>query len=118
MLRLYVFCSKLERHLHGLALEFKTWNTPTELTLQSRTWRSPDHTRKRRQTESMDNGSGSNGGRRGGGKNGPVEAGELFDGDLCTDITKWCEEVAEDRREGKIVSDGLQFEGRAIAPLS
>ncbi len=78
MLRLYVFCSKLERHLQGLALELETWNTPTEMALQSRTWRSPDHTRKRRRTESMDSGNGSNG--EGFGNNGPVEAGE-FDGD-------------------------------------
>jgi len=72
------FVQNLRGISQGLALEFNTWNTPTEMTLQCRTWRSPDHLR----TESMDNGSGSNGGRRGGGENGPVEAGELFDGDL------------------------------------
>jgi len=125
VLRLYVFCSKLERHLQGLALELGTWSTPTEMTLQSRTWRSPDYTRKRRRTEIGDNGDGSNGGRggrRGGGNNGAVEAGE-FGGDWYTNVTKWRDDVDKNRTEGRGVFDDaalgwLLFEGRAIAPLS
>ena len=70
MLRLYVFCSKLERHLQGLALELETWNIPAEGTLQSCTWHSPDHTRKRRWIESMDNYNRSNGSRGEGGQDG------------------------------------------------
>ncbi|KAF8345047.1 hypothetical protein F5887DRAFT_885364 [Amanita rubescens] len=57
VIRLYVFCSKLERHFQGvLASELKTWNAPTEIAFQSHKWRSPDHSRndhsrKRRRTE-------------------------------------------------------------------
>jgi hypothetical protein len=114
VLRLYVFCSKLERHFQGIALELETWHIPSEMTLQSRTWRSPDH-RKRCRTESGDNGNGSNGGGGGGGNTGPVEAGE-FDGNWYTNVTKWLDEVAKDRTEGLVVSDDsasgwLQFEG-------
>lgn len=114
MLHFYVFCSKLERHLQGLALELKKWNTPTEI-LQSRTWRSPDHIRKRRRTDYMDKGNGSNVGSGGGGNDGPVEAGE-FDGNLYTNISKWRDEIVKDGMEGR--GDGasgwLQFEGRDI----
>ena len=92
------------------------------MTLQSRTWRSPDYTRKRRRTETGDNGDGSNGGRGGGGNNGAVEAGE-FGGDWYTNITKWRDDVGKNRTEGRGVFDDaalgwLLFEGRAIAPLS
>ncbi|KAF8345161.1 hypothetical protein F5887DRAFT_1198087 [Amanita rubescens] len=125
VIRLYVFCSKLERELQGtLALELKTWNTPTETTLQSHKWRSPDHSRKRRRTEAGGSSNGSNRGR-GGGNIGPEEA-DGFDGDQYMDIMKWRDEVVKDGKEGRVVSDEdnildaawLQFEGRAIAPLS
>ncbi|KAM6495281.1 hypothetical protein JOM56_009904 [Amanita muscaria] len=102
VIRLYVFCSKLERHFQGtLALELKTWNTPTEITLQSRKWRSPGHIRKRRRTE--ESGNGSNGGR-GGGSDGPVEA-DGFGDDRYMNIMKWRNEVVKDGKEGKVVSD-------------
>jgi len=101
VIRLYVFCSKLERHFQGpLALELDTWNTPTEMSLQSRTWRSPDHNRKRRRTETSDNDNGSNGGG-GGGNNGPVVDG--FDGDWYMNITKWRDGVVKDGK-GRVVS--------------
>jgi len=132
VLRLYVFCSKLEIHLQGLALELETWDIPTEGTLQSRTWRSPDHTRKRRRTESMENYDRSNEGRGEGGNNGPmvagdgpveacvevdVEAGE-FDVDRYTNITKWRDEVDKDRTESRVVSDDAASSWLHIAPLS
>jgi len=126
VLRFYVFCSKLERHLQGLALELETWNTPTEVTLQSRMWRSPDHTRKRHRTESMDNGNRSNGGRGGGGGSnnspvevggGPVEAGE-FDVDWYANIKKWRDEVVKDRTGSRVVSDDAASGWLHIAPLS
>ena len=104
MIRLYVFCSKLERHFQGtLALELETWNTPTEMTLRSRMWRSPDHIRKRCRTEAGESGNGTNGGR-GGGNNGPVEADE-FNGDWYMNIMKWRDEVVKDGKEGKVVSN-------------
>lgn len=127
MIRLYVFCSKIERHFRdSITLELETWNTPTEVALQSRTWRSPDHARKRRRTETKDNGNGSNGGG-GGSNNGPVEA-DGFDGNWYMNITKWRDEVFKDGKECRVVSDEdnildatsgwLQSGGRAIAPLS
>ncbi len=101
MIRLYVFCSKLERQFRGtLALELRTWNTPTEITLQSRKWRSLDHIRKRRRTEAGESVNGSNGG----GNNGPAEA-DGFDGDWYTNIMKWRDEVVKDGKEGRVVSD-------------
>ncbi|KAM6499434.1 hypothetical protein JOM56_004942 [Amanita muscaria] len=117
----------LERLFQGtLALELETWNTPTEMTLQSHMWRSPDHSRKRRRTETGESGSGSNGGR-GGGNSGLVDA-DGFDGDWHMNVMKWRDGVVKDGKEGRVVSDEdnildaasgwLQFEGRAIAPLS
>ncbi|KAF9440727.1 hypothetical protein P691DRAFT_73061 [Macrolepiota fuliginosa MF-IS2] len=95
VIRLYVFCSKLEKVLQGtLASELKTWNTPTEVTLQSRKWRSPDHSRKRRRTEAGESGNGTNGGR-GGGNNDLVDANE-FDGDRYMNVMKWRDEVVKD----------------------
>ncbi len=92
MIRLYVFCSKLEGHFQGtLALELKTWNTPTEITLQSRKWRSPDHIREHRRMDAGECSNGSNGGR-GGGNNGRMEA-DGFDGDQYMNIMKWRDEV-------------------------
>jgi hypothetical protein len=93
VIRLYVFCSKLERGLQGtLALELKTWNTPTETTLEKRKWRSPesDYSRKRRRTEAGESGNGSSRGRG---------------MERCMDIMKWRDEVVEDRKEGGVVSD-------------
>jgi hypothetical protein len=113
VIRLYVFCSKLERDFQStLALELKTWKTPTET---SRKWRSPDHTT----TEAGESGDGSNRGR-GGGNIGPEEA-DGFDGDRYMDIMKWRNEVVKDGKEGRVVSDEdnildvawLRFEGRA-----
>jgi hypothetical protein len=127
VIRLYVFCSKLEKELQGtLAWQLKRWNTPTEETLRSRKWRSPDHSRKRRRTEAGESGNGTNGGR-GGSNNDLVDADE-FDGDRYMNVTKWRDEVVKDGKEGRVVSDEdnilgvasgwLQSEGRAIAPLS
>ncbi|KAM6496619.1 hypothetical protein JOM56_007092 [Amanita muscaria] len=118
---------QLEKELQGnLASELKTWNTPTEVTLQSRKWRSPDHSRKRRRTEAGESGNGTNGGK-GGGNNDLVDADE-FDGDRYMNVMKWRDEVVKDGKEGRVVSDEdnildaasgwLQSEGRAIAPLS
>jgi hypothetical protein len=104
VIRLYVFCSKLERHFQGaFDLELETWNTPTEM---SHTWRSPDHIRKRRRTEVGESGNGSNGG----GNNGPVEV------DGFRYIMKWRDEVVnlKDEKEDRVVSD----EERATVPLS
>jgi hypothetical protein len=120
VIRLYVFCSKLEKELQGtLASELKTWNTPTEETLQSRKWRSPDHSRKRRRTEAGESSNGTN--------DDLVDADE-FDGDRYMNVMKWRDEVVKNGKEGRVVSDEdnildaasgwLQFEGRAIAPLS
>jgi hypothetical protein len=90
VIRLYVFCSKLEKELQGtLASELKTWNTPTEVTLQSRKWRSPDHSR--------------NGGR--GGDNNDLADADEFDGDRCMNVMKWRSEVVKDGKEGRVVSD-------------
>ena len=101
MIRLYVFCSKLEKELQStLASELKTWNTPTEVTLQNRKWHSPDHSRKRRWAES---GESSNG-VRGGGNHDLMDADE-FDGDQYMNIMKWCDEVVQDGKEGRVVSD-------------
>lgn len=86
MIRLYVFCSKLERDIQGtLALELKTWSMPAETTLQSHIWRSPDYSRKRRRTETWESGNGSNGGRGGGNID-----------DQYMDIMKWRDEVVKD----------------------
>ena len=129
VVRLYVLCSKLERHFQDtLALELKTWNTPTEVKLQSRMWRSPDYSRKRRLTGTGGNSNGSNGGRGGsnhigkrrrtgtressngsnggreGSNNGPVEA-DGFDGDPYMNVMKWRDEVVKDEKEGSVVSD-------------
>jgi hypothetical protein len=128
MIHLYVFCSKLEKHLQStLASELNTWNPPTDMaTLQRRMWRSPDHTRKRRRTEAGESGIGINGGR-GGGNNDLVDA-DGFDGDRYMNVMKWRDKGFKDGMEGRVVSDEdnilgaasgwLQFEGRAIAPLS
>ena len=120
MIRLYVFCSKLERDLQGtLALELETWNNPTEATVQVHRWRSPDHCRKRRRTEA---GEGGNAGNKGGaGSHGPEDA-DGFDGDQYMDIIKWRDEVVKGTMEGRVVADEdivldapqLQFEGRVI----
>ena len=91
--------------------------------LQSRKWCSPDHSRKCRRRETRESGNGANGGR-GGGNNDLVD-GDGFDGDWYINVMKWRHEVG---KEGRVVSDEdnildvasgwLQFEGRAIAPLS
>ncbi|KAF8340064.1 hypothetical protein F5887DRAFT_1136662 [Amanita rubescens] len=92
VIRLYVFCSKLEKELQGtFASELKAWNTPTEVTLQSRKWRSPDHSRKRRRTEAGESGHGTNGG----GNNDLVDADEL-DGDRYMNVMKWRDDVVSD----------------------
>ena len=131
MIRLYVFCSKLERDLQAtLALELVTWNNPTEATVQVHRWRSPDHSRKRRRTEA---GEGDNAGNKGGtdshggvvdgdGFNDGPEDGDGFDGDQYMDMIKWRDEVVKGGTEGRVVSDEdnvldapwLQFEGRVI----
>ena len=104
MIHLYVFCSKLEKELQGtLASELKTWNTPTEVTLQSRKWRSPDHSRKCRRTEARESGNGTNGDRRGN-NNDLVDADE-FDDDQYMNVMKWRDEVVKDGKEGSVVSD-------------
>ncbi len=105
MIRLYVFCSKLEKHFQStLALELNTWNPPTDMaTLQSRMWRSPDYTRKRRRTEAGENVNGSSGGIEGG-NYGPVEA-DGFDDNWCMNIMKWRDEVVKDGKEGRVISD-------------
>jgi len=105
VIHLFLFCSKLERDFQGtLALELETWNTPTETTLQSRKWRSPDRSsRKRRRTEAGESDGGSNRGR-GGGDIGPAEA-DGFDGDCYMDIMKWRDEVVKDGREGRLGFD-------------
>ena len=102
MIRLYVFCSKLEKHLQStLALELKAWNPPTDMaTLQRRVWRSPDHTRKRRRTEDGESGNGTNGGR-GGGNNDLVGA----DGDWYMNVMKWRNNFVKNGMEGRVVSD-------------
>ncbi|KAF8335578.1 hypothetical protein F5887DRAFT_891839, partial [Amanita rubescens] len=95
VIRLYVFCSKLEKHFQDtLALELKTWNIPTETTLQSRKWRSPDHIRKRRRTEAGESCNGSI-------NDGPVEA----DDDRYMNVMKWRDEVVKDGNEGRDVSE-------------
>ena len=100
MIRLYVFCSKLEKELQGtLASELKTWKTPSEVTLQSHKWRSPDHSR----TEAGQSSNGTNGGR-GGGNNDLMDADE-FDGDQYMNVMKWRNEVVKDGKEGRFVSD-------------
>ena len=144
MVRLYVLCSKLERHFQDtLALELKTWNTPTEVKLQSRMWRSPDYSRKRRLTETGGNINESNGGRRSSNHMESVvgqEPGKAVMGATEVEkavimvpwkrmdsyVTKWRDKVVKDEKEGSVVSDEdgivnaarLQFEGGAIAPLS
>ena len=101
---LYVFCSKLKKELQGtLTSELKTWNTPTEVTLQSHKWRSPNHSRECCWTEARECSNGTNGGR-GGGNNDLVDADE-FDGDRYMNVMKWCDEVVKDRKEGSVVSD-------------
>src|SRR6266550_6120514 len=109
MILLYVFCSKLEKHLQStLALELNTWSPPTDMaTLQNRKWRSPDHTRKRRRTEARESTDGNSGGREGG-NNGLVEANGLDD-DWCMSIMKWRDEVVKDGRPNNTLNK-FQFE--------
>jgi hypothetical protein len=128
VIRLYVFCSKLEKHfLSALALELSTWKFPADMeTLQNCMWRSPDHSIKRPRRETGESVNRSDGGG-GGGNNGPVEA-DGVDDDWRMDIMKWHDEVVKDGKKGRVVSEEdnildvasgwLQFEGRAIAPLS
>ena len=86
MIRLYVFYSKLEKHLQStLAFELDTWNLTTDMAmLQSHKWCSPDHTRKHHRTEAGESVNGSSRGREGG-NNGPLEALEAngFNDDWC-----------------------------------
>jgi len=99
VIRLYVFCSKLERHLQGtLALELTTWKAPTEMTLQNLMWRSPNQTRKRRRTEAADSGSRSNGGK-GVGNDNPPNVGDEFDDEQFTEIRKWRDGVVNNGKE-------------------
>ena len=129
MIRLYVFCSKLEKDLQGtLALELETWNNPNETTVQAHRWRSPDHSRKRRRTEAGEDSNAGNFKSAAGSHGGVVDADGFddgpdgFDGDQYMDIIKWRDEVVKGGREGRVVSDEdivldapqLQFEGRVI----
>ena len=128
MIHLYVFCSKLEKHfLSGLTLELSTWNFPADMeTLQNCMWHSPDHSRKHPQRETGESVNRSVGGG-GGSNNGPMEV-DGVDDDWHMNIMKWRDEVVKDRKKGRVVSEEdnildvaagwLQFEGRAITPLS
>ena len=122
MIRLYVFCSKLERDLQGtLALELETWNNPTEATVQVHRWRSPDHSRKRRRTEAGEGGNAGNF-KGGAGSRGGIVDVDGFDGDQYMNIIKWRDEVVKGGMEGRVVADEdivldapqLQFERRVI----
>ena len=127
VISLYIFCSKLKKELQGtLASGLKTWNTLTEVIFQSHKWCSPDHSRMCCQTEAGESGNETNGGR--GGSNNDLMDMDEFNGDWYMNVMKWCNEVVKDRKEDRVVSDEdnildmasgwLQFERRAIAPLS
>jgi hypothetical protein len=87
VIRLYIFCSKLEKHLQDtFAQELREWNAPTETTLQNLMWRSPEYVRKRRQSEAESSTSSSDD---------PMDAG--FDDDrlIMMEVMAWRNEVVE-----------------------
>jgi hypothetical protein len=98
MIRLYVFCSKLEKRLQNtIALELDTWNLEIDMViLQNHKWRSLDYTiGKRRRIESRESISGKSGG---GGDNGPLEV----DDDWCLNVMKWRDEVVSDEDDNSL----------------
>ena len=96
ILRLYVFCSRLEKHFQStLVSELNTWNIPDMATLQSCMWRSPDHsTKKYCWTEAGESGNESSGGREGD-NNDPMEADGVND-DWYMNLMKWRDEAVKD----------------------
>jgi hypothetical protein len=148
LIHLYVFFSKLERDSRGtLTSELRTWELPTETSIKGNKWRSADHSRKRPRTDAWESGNvGNRGGAGGNGgvvdadgfdggpvdadgfDGGPVDADGIdsgpedadgFKGDQYMDIIEWRDEVVKGGKEASVQdAPWLQFEGRAIAPLS
>jgi len=100
VIRLYIFCSKLEKYLQDtLTSELREWNTPDEMTVSNIMWRSP--TRKRRRSEVGSSTRSGNGGRSD--NDGPTDA-DGFDNDQSMEVMKWRDEVVEDGKEARIIS--------------
>lgn len=109
MLHLYIFYSKLEKHLKDtLTLELEAWTVPDEISIKNTQWRSSNKVtgRKRRRSEAGGSVGGSNG--SGGNNNGPVEADGFDNNDgpvdsdadgfdnWFTKVSKWRDESAKD----------------------
>jgi hypothetical protein len=118
VIRLYIFCSKVEKYLwDSLTSELQEWNTLVERTVKNLSWHSP--TRKRRRTGAGSTVHSGNGDR--GGNDGPADA-DVFDDDRLMEVMKWRNEVVEDGKEAwTIPGEGeipgmtwLQFEGRFL----
>ena len=104
MIRLYTFCSKLEKYLHNtFALELQQWTTTTEVEVAARSWRSPDQVRKRRRTEAGGGTSSSNGSDN----EDIADVDGIEDcgpNDWSTEIMNWQNEAIEGAKEARSIS--------------
>ena len=92
MIHLYIFFSKLEKYFQDTFVEeLWQWNFPTEVTINTFRWRSPNCVRKRRRSEAQ--GSTGSGNRGQGGNDGPMEA-DGFNNDWFMEVMAWRNEVA------------------------
>jgi hypothetical protein len=99
VLHLYIFYSKLEKHLKDiLALELEDWTAPDEISVKNTEWRNYDRLKKRRRTEAGD-GAGDNDGHMDANgfynNDGTVDV-DGFDNDCnwFTKVVKWRNEAA------------------------
>jgi hypothetical protein len=126
VIRLYVFCSKLEKYSQdNFASELREWKFPGEQTIKSFNWRShraPGNDKRRRTNAGASTPSGNS---SRGDNGGPVDA-DGFDYDQFMEVMKWRHEVIEDGKEARTISaEGdipsaawLQIEGRDVASFS
>jgi len=92
----------LEKHFQDtFTKELQEWNPPTEATINTLKWRSPDQVRKRYRSEAESNtGSGDRGRGRG---NGPMEA-DGCDDDRFMEVMAWRNEVTRCERKARAIS--------------
>ncbi|KAF5386982.1 hypothetical protein D9615_002100 [Tricholomella constricta] len=125
VIRLYVFCSKLEKYLQdNFASELRKWKFPGEEIISRFDWRSrraPSNNKRRRPTADASTPSGD-GGR---GDDGGLVDAAGFDYDQLMEVMKWRREVIEDGKEAKTISAEddilsaalLQIGGRDVASV-
>jgi hypothetical protein len=96
VIRLYIFFSKLEKHLqHTFSEELQQWSFPTETTINTLRWRSPNYVRKCYQSEAEHSTHG-----------GAMEV-DGFNDNKGVEVMTWREAVKEARAisgEGEISS--------------